>query len=91
MGWLEKEDRDLEAAHAYTNADNSKRKYDLETESKVLSHVYALAAHAESAQGPQQRLDFLAKRLIFDAHCRDWYGQQTRILLATPLYVAMTD
>jgi hypothetical protein len=46
----------------------------------------------ESENMPNQRLEFFAKRLLFEpSHDNVYEGKATRVLLATPLYVAMTD
>jgi hypothetical protein len=50
----------------------------------VLAH---LAAHSKR---PQQRLEFLAKRLLQGPYAKE-NNSQTQLLLATPLYVAMMD
>lgn len=51
--------------------------------------LWAVSLATEQMKGPEQRLEFLAKRLLYGRPPGSNSGQ--KILLATPLYVAMAD
>lgn len=56
----------------------------------ALGAVVTMASLAAVMKRPQQRLEFLGKRLAFDPHF-EHNGKSTQLLLAFPLYVAMTS
>lgn len=56
-----------------------------------LNGVCELAHEAMANAYPQQRLEFFAKRLLFDRYHKFRSREIRPVLLATPLYVAMTD
>jgi hypothetical protein len=56
----------------------------------ALGAVVTMASLAAVMKRPQQRLEFLGKRLAFDPHF-EHNGKSTQLLLASPLYVAMTS
>jgi hypothetical protein len=58
----------------------------------VFRGIDIIAAEEERKGAPQQRLEFMAKRLLFSEASDNWRTKRnTAVLLATPLYVAMTD
>jgi hypothetical protein len=56
----------------------------------AISAVPLLAHLAAISKRPKQRLEFLAKRLVYQPHF-EFDKKKINVLLATPLYVAMTD
>jgi hypothetical protein len=52
--------------------------------------ISVLVGVAEHMRRPRQRIEFMAKRLL-EQEYSDEVAPQTRLLLATPLYVAMAD
>lgn len=58
----------------------------------ALGSICAMALDSNTGGVPKQRLEFFAKRLLFDSEYNYMYAEKKiRVLLATPLYVAMTD
>jgi hypothetical protein len=55
-----------------------------------MTAIPALEDIAANSKRPKQTLEFLAKRLVYEPHFK-WKDKVVQVLLATPLYVAMTD
>jgi hypothetical protein len=59
----------------------------LTEQEKTNQSLHAVYLATTQMEGPQQRLEFLAKRLLHGTYPRI----EKQILLATPLYVAMAE
>jgi hypothetical protein len=71
----------------YAKAEN---KEDMYPARKAFWGMGFLHDEANRLSSPQQRLEFMAKRLLFESK-GEYTEDRKRILLATPLYVAMTN
>ena len=63
-----------------------------EYQNKSDAYLSTIYSASRGASGPEQNLEFVAKRLLYGNSSRAWGEDSNRtVLLATPLYVAMVD
>ena len=85
--------KELGLASKKSEEQSYKRVQNLWEDQQSDAYLYSVYSASKGTWGPEQRLEFVAKRLLYGNYSKlAWYEERNpKILLATPLYVAMVE